>query len=330
MYRTIIVPLNGSARSERVLPVAVRLAHDSGAALKLVRVFTHHPNGVDERSLDSLLRASVRDDLAALGDTTSRELGLPVETPLLDGPVVPALRNFIASHHDPLVVMATHGRIGVPRVILGSVFDGLVRTGIGPVLALREHNSPDRFASWQRGTGPFTMIVVPLDGTALAEAGLPHAVSLATLTGARLHLIRVVAPLMVPSALGTGLPMQPLPPLNEAVVTQQELADDYLQGVVRRIRAVNPGLRLSTETALSAAAAGAIVESCRRHAADLVVMATHGRGASRVLIRAVADSVIHGGTDAILLVRPTNADIPGWMVTPRRGSRSVEPVFAGV
>ena len=144
---------------------------------------------------------------------------------------------------------------------------------------------------------------MPLDGTAHAEGGIASAVAIAAATGGRLRLVRVIGPVMSSAVFGM-IPIHPAPAFDEVTVTRNDIAHDYLQGIVARIRDEYPQVDVSTEVDLATDAATAIIESCRRGAADLVVIPTHARGVSRLLVSAVGDRLLRDGPDAVLFVRP--------------------------
>lgn len=310
MYQTLIVPLDGSPLSEAALPFAARLARATGGALELVRVHRTKRADLDQDpAVGEMFRQDERNYLTSLAAKFEPVAGRPVATALLEVPVVAALCEYVQSTHSPLIVMTVRGRTGIRRALLGSVSDGLVRHGLAPVLVLRQRRGDGRLPTWKRGDGTFQNIVVPLDGTAFAEAGLAHAVVMARLTGASLHLIRVVAPVMAGAMVG-AFAMHPFPALEDSTVTRDDLAADYLEGVADRVNAGGGRLQITTEVALSDQPGSTITDSCDRIRADLAVMSTHGRGGSRLFLGAVADRVIRKGPDAILFVRPTEVSLP--------------------
>jgi nucleotide-binding universal stress UspA family protein len=303
MYRSIIVPLDGSARSQAALPVAAAFARATGATLDLVRV---HLNGrrdlEDDPSWDEMFREGEMRYLESLAIAYGPVAGTPAGAVLLDPPVARSLIEFSASRAAPMFIMVGRGRTGLRRALLGSTCDALIREGDTPVLVLRDCG-PDDLPSWQFGKRPFRRIVLPLDGTGHAEAGITQAVAVARAMGARLRLVRVVGPVVTSAVLG-AFAMHPVQPYDEATVIRNDLAHEYLQGVVDRIHAADPGLDVTTEVALGTDAATAIIESSRRMSADLVVLATHGRGASRLIVSAVGDRLLRDGPDAMLFVKP--------------------------
>src|SRR6478672_3903768 len=177
MYHTIIVPLDGSTRSHMALPLAARLARASQAQLELVRVhMDERPDLEEDPAWDLMFREGEHRQLETLARAYEMAAGGPVSTALLDKPVVGAISEFAASRVAPLIVMATRGRIGLRRAVLGSTSDGLVRTGSAPVLVLRDRPEDEEAPLWMH-KDPFARIVVPLDGTPFAEASLAHAMA---------------------------------------------------------------------------------------------------------------------------------------------------------
>jgi nucleotide-binding universal stress UspA family protein len=327
MYRSIIVPLDGSARSQSALPVAAAFAHASGATLDLVRVHLHErPDLDDDPTWDEMFRQGERSHLESLAIAYEAAAGTQVGTALLDPPVVESLVKFAAGRAGPLIVMAGRGRTGLRRALLGSTADGLVRSGDTPVLVLRDHGSDDAPA-WQRSSRLFSRIVLPLDGTAHAEGAIAHAVAVARATGARLKLVRVVGPVMT-SAVLSAFAMYPLLPYDEATAIRDDVAEAYLQTVVDRILAGGDKVELSTEVALGTDAATAILESCRRFAAQLIVLPTHARGASRMLVQSVGDRVLRDGPDAVLFVKPVRSSLPAGLDGQRGEQKGRAPVKA--
>jgi nucleotide-binding universal stress UspA family protein len=134
-------------------------------------------------------------------------------------------------------------------------------------------------------------IVVPLDGSALAEAALPKAIEIAQATpGAAVVLMR--------AAEAPAFPADPV----EAQVRVVRAAEDYLEEIAGRVRAA--GVTVTTSVWYGAAAAS-IVEMAEFARADLIVMTTHGRtGFGRLLIGSVAEAVLRGTHIPILLLRP--------------------------
>jgi nucleotide-binding universal stress UspA family protein len=174
------------------------------------------------------------------------------------------------------------------------------------VLVLRDR-CPDDPPTWRFGKRPFARIVLPLDGSAHAEAGIAHAGAIASATGARLRLLRVVGPVVTSALLGA---FTVYPVYDEGTAMRNDMAQHYLQDIVDRIKVGSPKLDISTEVALGTDPATAIIESCRHAAADLVVISTHGRGASRLIASAVGDRLLRDGPDALLFVKPVPSRLP--------------------
>jgi nucleotide-binding universal stress UspA family protein len=313
MYRSIIVPVDGSARSQAALPAAAALAHAAGATLDLARVhLEERPDLADDPSWDQMFREGEMRYLEALALAYEPVAGTKVTASLLDPPVAKSLLEFAETRAAPLFVMIGRGRTGLRRALLGSTCDALIRGGDTPVLVLRDC-SPDDVPSWQFGRRPFRRIVLPLDGTMHAEGGIAHAVAMARAMDAKLRLVRVVGPVVTSAVLG-AMAMHPMVPYDDGTIVRNDIAQEYLQGIVDRINAGGPPLDVGTEVALGTDPATAIIESCRRMSADLVVLPTHGRGASRIIVSAVGDRLLRDGPDAMLFVKPAKRRLPAGLV----------------
>ena len=194
MYRSILVPLDGSPLSEYALPAACDIARRSGAALRLVHVHMRATSNpiyveglpmIDER-LQSLGKDHERAYLERVRDRISAEQGLRVTIALhdlaseagRDPSIADALAADAAATDTDLIVMTTHGRGGLARFWLGSVADTLIHVSSVPVLSLR----PDELAPPIEHPPVFRHILIPLDGSALAEQILEPTLTLGDLT----------------------------------------------------------------------------------------------------------------------------------------------------
>jgi nucleotide-binding universal stress UspA family protein len=147
----------------------------------------------------------------------------------------------------------------------------------------------------------YTRLIVPLDGSKLAESALPEAEKLARLTGAELVLIRVVDFSSRDRFSDFGL-LYDYEAMARALEEERELATAYLADVSARI--VAEGLVVSA-TLVSGIAAKAIVGMAKP--GDAIVMATHGRsGMRRWFIGSVAEDVLRHSPVPVLLVRATD------------------------
>ena len=148
-------------------------------------------------------------------------------------------------------------------------------------------------------------ILVPLDGSPLAEEALPRATELAESSGAQLILLR--------AAYTHALPAVDLAEAQVKVVAE---AEEYLAKVGERLAAA--GLKDIERIVWYGPAAYAIIETARLHKIDLIVMTTHGRsGLGRLIMGSVAESVLRGTTTPILLLRAAEApvELPGGEAT---------------
>ena len=317
MFHTILTPLDGSTFGEHALPLALSIARRSGAAVRLLNVqptpatvYSETPLFIDDSYLESYVREHQRAvGLAYLDGVAKRLKGQPavgVTRLVAEGEVRDAIRAQADCVHADLVVMTTHGRGPLGRFWLGSAADELVRTLPMPVLLVRpREGSPDlgRAVELKR-------ILIPLDGTPVAEQVLEPAVEIGRLMGAEFTLLRVVRPVVLPEyALeGSGV-IQLTKGLEKLDAQEKALCDEankYLEATALRLR--QRSLNVQTRVVVEDQPAVGILHEAQKVDADLIALATHGRrGLSRLFLGSVADKVVRGGRLPVLLVRPKEA-----------------------
>ncbi len=301
MYKVIMAPTEGSDTERAALSVAVKLARRFDAELRLVRVETA-PMVVEpavrqpvleitEQTLWEERLARLR-KLEALG-TECRALGdIRVITALEDGRIAPTLRDYAIRFKVDLIVMSSHSRGGVKRIALGSVTDYLIRNTNIPVLIVKQ---PASFlsATFEESV---SRIVVPLDGSALAEQILPELASLALRLNATVSLLHV----LTPATYSQREIMQPgLPWWDEDIA----IADAYLARAASYL--AEEGITVSKDVILSDNVASAILDYAARARADLIAIATSGSGGvSRFVFGTVADEVTRNAPASLFVFHP--------------------------
>lgn len=296
MYRKLLVPLDGSTFGETALPVALDLAGKAGGIVELATVrepltamvyqeWMSSESGWEERYLDEV------------ADRLGRTSEVQLTTAVLAGGIAEALVEHATRIGADGLVMATHGRGPFSRTWLGSVADGVVRKATIPILLVRPEEPEE---GRDVDEIDFSRILVPLDGSQLAEEALEPAMSLGRLYGASYTLVRVVH-------FPTGLSSPYIPDaatLNRQVVDEAKArAESYLETVAGRLRA--DGAEVQTRVAVEPQPGIGIVRLAREGGFGLLAMATHGRGGvSRALLGSVADKVIRSSHTPILVVRP--------------------------
>jgi nucleotide-binding universal stress UspA family protein len=189
-----------------------------------------------------------------------------------------AAKAIVDQADDPgaMIVMATHGRSGLQRMLIGSVADVVVRTATVPVALIR--------GVVEAGAIPesFRHILVPLDGSDRSATALPLAIELARGSGAHLHLLQVVLPVPV-SEIGYATDTSFLDPdvYADMMVDLERSADDDLESA--RHTCERAGVRATTHVLVGTPSDG-ILRVAEDVAADLIVMASRGRGGARRMV----------------------------------------------
>jgi nucleotide-binding universal stress UspA family protein len=149
----------------------------------------------------------------------------------------------------------------------------------------------------------YSKILVPLDGSNLAEGVLPHVQDLAQRYDSEVVLIQVVPPLsklVTAEAVSMGEAGIDLETASDAAKAERDNAHSYLERVVQRLEAQK--IKVQSEV-LEGPPGDVIVDYARRHKMDLIAMSTHGRsGLGRLFYGSVADHVLrHAGTPVLLI-----------------------------
>lgn len=349
MYKKILVPLDGSARAERALPIAARIVRMRGGSLVLLRVanllYGYGPYLVQAPSLvETALSKELNNAKEYLDQRASKKdlEGIPIQTEVMLGMESEDILDYAQSHNIDLIVMCSHGGRGFTRWPLGSVTQKVVRSSDVPVLIL--HEAASLLEDLQDGKGRTIRALVGLDGSALAEAALVPAAQLVTTLSApdagALHLTCVVK-LPPPSSERE----QPVIFGRDGTawdVTLEEKAFKesaaYLHSIADRLRssfASEAGLEVTwsvmrgddvAHELITMAAHGKEVtafEGC-----DLIALATHGRGGlRRWIMGSVTEDVLSATSLPTLVVRPAKVsaaslDVGG--VMPRQSETTQE------
>ena len=296
MFRTLIVPLDGSEQAECALPYAVRLAAPRGGRVVLVRAaLGPPPSGQDWERQQT---AAVDEANVYLTDV-ARKLAtrVPVATSVPYGHAAEQILASVAQFDADAIVMTTHGRTGLAHLMRGSVAEAVLAQAQVPVLLL--HARPGESVSPPFDL-PSARMLVPLDGSTLSEAAVPVAATMLGIAG-ELVLLMVVEP---PERVHRDESGRVIAYVDQQEETVRQTALDYLSGVAAAVKKDNPDLHVTSDVRVGTPTEGILFAEVDR-AADLVVMATHGRtGIDRVVRGSVAGEVVRDGHAPVLLVPP--------------------------
>ena len=310
MNHPIVVPYDGSEFSKRAFPLALELARRANAPLHLVRVHLISVPALEPQieppytpDFFSALVAYEHEDL----EKTTHELqakGVTVVSELLTaGLVTPLLRDYIKQHEARCVVMTTHGRGGFDRVWLGSVASGLLRVSVAPVILIpiKDEVEPEITAAAVRH------IIIALDGSTRAEQIIPSALDVAKLFQARITLLEIVPAVRVTEGFH---PLASVTGSTERTEAERAAADTYLNVVADNLRKQGHEVQIEVREDWQNTA-HAILTVAEELNADLVAVATHGRGGwSRMVIGSVADKVIRSARARVLVRHALEAELP--------------------
>jgi nucleotide-binding universal stress UspA family protein len=198
-----------------------------------------------------------------------------------------------ATHLDSLIAMTTHGRSGITRWLLGSVAEKVLHGAENDVLLIRAPEPIEK----RRAAAQLERVVVPLDGSELAEKALPCAVELAKKMNLEVILLRVY--FMPGVAYPTG---SYAPDWNLLDRETRQRATEYLQTQISNLR--NKGLVRVSLKVLEGSAAEKIIDVGREKPESLIAMSTHGAsGVGRRLLGSVTERIIRHSETAVLVVR---------------------------
>jgi nucleotide-binding universal stress UspA family protein len=319
LFKRILVPLDGSPRAERALPIAARIAQASGGIVVLLRVVCFSMAFETYQAADPWTMQTINDpDLAEarhyLDNITSVSslVDVHTETAVIVGQPAATILSVVDTYHIDMIVLCSHGYTGMKRWVLGSVAEKVVHHAPIPVLLLRE-GGPVLVGTPPHAEGPLRALI-PLDGSVRAKAALVPAAQLIAALSApgpgALHLMRVVvsakAARISPSEreammhkakqylsatvehIREGLVASPVADLKLAMTWSVTIDDDIASGIIR----VAEDGRDTEDVGVSGSS-------------DLIAMATHGyRGLQRWAMGSITERVLHATRLPLLIVRP--------------------------
>jgi nucleotide-binding universal stress UspA family protein len=328
MFKSILVPLDGSTLSERAIPVAARMARASGAEVVLLRVvrprveyrygayLVQMPSSTIENMVQTDLDDAARylESVAAASDLT----GVHTTTEVDSGSAAAMILQTVQARHIGLVVMSSHGDTGIKRWVLGSVAQKVARHASAPVLVLRDQGKQ------VGGDGPHPYmerplrVLVPLDGSACAKAALVPAAQLVAELAApgrgAIHLVRVMKPEGLHGGQEDVDAMTREALLHKPKTYLHSITEHLREGIASELKlAVTWSVALDTDIAhaiIRVAENGEDAEGVGVFGGcDLIAMSTHGRGGlQRWAMGSVTERVLQGTRLPLLIVRPPRVE----------------------
>ena len=289
MIENILVPVDGSSVSAQALPVAAMLAATLQSRLTLLRVLDSpkDASGLDQAGAESFQTQPLFDSELKL----LASLNVSAECFVQHGKPAAAIMQYARREHMGLIVMATHGRSGLTRMVFGSVTDAVVQQCEIPLVVVRASEPPGPAHSRIR------RILVPLDGSELAESAIGHAAALAKPMGADVVLFSIW------DTFGCELSIYPRDEVEAEMHERHAAAKQYLIAQTEKLTAQGVSARWQLKSGL---VVEEIIGTAQKQDVDLIVMSTHARrGFDRWVEGTVAGEVLRGSPVPVMLIRMT-------------------------
>ncbi len=298
MFRTALVPLDGSLLAEGALPHAEVLATQLRTKLKLLRVVPTRRRGgaapmdIVDRPLCYAEAMAYLDAVAA--DLATREVEAEVEVSV--GQPAERILDAVRATAPDLVILTSHGSGGPSPFAMGSVAQKVLSRAGTSVLIVPNGLTPPG------GSEGYRRVLVGLDCTAHGGWALNTGVALARATGAELVLTHIVA---VPRAAGPRpVPAELAQAVDRVVSLNRAAAEAFLADTVASIAGRDLNVRVRIDVAPSVP--DALADVAEHEHADLVVLAAHGASLDvREQYGSVAAQVLPGIRWPLLVAQDT-------------------------
>ncbi len=276
-------------------PVRRGAGRESWAGLILVRS-VHAPSRGDSGAGQLRAIVEAEDYLAVIAaELTKRGFTVQMGVPYGFSPAEWIVEEVDLRSAD-LVVMAMHDRVRTDRLRHGSVAEDVVHRSPVPVMLVRAAEGLRPVEAFQRAQ---PSIIVPLDGSTLAESALAPAIELTRAIGGRMVLVGVVP---APGELVAGEGGAVITYVGDGLARLEDDAKTYLRSLGSRVAADSISI---SRVVRNGKPAVQIAGVARAQSAAAIVMATHARtGFARALLGSVAGEVIHQSPSPVMLVHP--------------------------
>jgi nucleotide-binding universal stress UspA family protein len=300
MYSKILIPLDGSTVAEKVLPYARYLVGKYRMPIELLAVvdigeIASNMTTDKARYLDTIVEEGVRyltEYLRGIATTfASGEVSCSVER----GRPADVVIEKAETDKAMLVMMATHGRSGMNRFLIGSVAEKVLRGTSNAVLLVRATEEAK-----SAGAARLSSIIVPLDGSKLAEGVLPTVVDLAKKLDLEIELFSAYH---IPYNVYAGDEGFYAGHYDELLESVRDEAREYLEKKAAELKGA--GVTKITCVTKEGFAGDEIIALGRKTADNLIAMSSHGRsGVRRWVLGSVAETVVRHSGDPVLILRP--------------------------
>jgi len=297
MFRHLLVPLDGSKTAELVLPVARYFCETAGAAVTLLHAIEKRARPTVHKEPHLTNVEDARRYLEEIGRSAfapGTRIDYHVHDPGV-GDVAGSITNHANEMRVDLIVLCTHGRGDLSRLLFGTIAQQVLATASQPVLLV-----PHGF---EQAGKPFVCrkILVPVDVGGRHESGVDLALEVASACKAEAHLLAAV-PTLDTLSTERAAAAQVLPASTKMLLEIER--DKAVDELALRVEAAGRlGLKVEAEV-VRGRAVTMIVEAAARLHPDLIVMATHGRKGLDALMSGSVGSAISKASPVCLLIAP--------------------------
>jgi len=299
MYTKLLIPLDGSKTAEKVLPYARFLAGKLKIPVELLGVIdmaemaTHIP-AEKARFFDSMIEEGVKHSAGYLRGVAGTFGDTDVKCTAEKGQADVVIIEKGETDTSMLICMATHGRSGLDRFLLGSVAEKVLRAAANPFLLVRATEGAKA-----DGTAVLKSMVVPLDGSELAESIIPMVAEKAKELGLEVVLFRAYH---IPTYAYAGEESYSVVDYDELIVGVRDEATEYLEKKVAEVKRL--GVEKVSFLTEEGFAADKIIALGRKTPDNLIAMCSHGRtGVKRWVLGSVTEAVVRHSGDPVLVLR---------------------------
>ncbi len=295
MYKRMLVPVDGSPLAKVIIEYARKLVSIIGLEVVILKVLAPEDKTLLPMNQAYIDRAAERIACGGFGD----ELKCRGEL-VIDRSPVEAIKKSARKNNVDFILMATHGRSGFSRLVIGSVADALLRKSQIPIWLIHTGIPKERMMDPSSGS----QIMLLLDGSKRAESSIPHVEKLAKQFGVDVTEVVLVRVCEEPEIISDYPPNMPLS-WEDYVATEKDKckhdSKNYLEEIIGNLR--DKGINARYEILMGEPTAE-IIGYAQQSNFRLIVMATHARsGFSRWAYGSVAEIVIKGATVPVFLVR---------------------------